>query len=280
MSKASEIKNIDERVVRFISESVKNKKKIGKNKFQVTISDLNMKIDELHGSNKLLSDELEIYKNNITSIQLQLQSKIIENENTSHKLKDALIFSDECKQKLEEMSFTNSDTVKKLEKEIQNLSKSIEKYSDLLEIERLESERKETIYNNLMDKHKTALCVIDKHTKDNERLQDSLSAFKSENSMHKSDLDKLHNEIPDIRVQVLNYKNENSQLRTQILKYIEENSQLRNELFEKDVLIDKMSAPELNLNTTLTLEPEATGSISTNLKQTNPKFRRGLKKRV
>jgi chromosome segregation ATPase len=226
----------DSKVVEFITKASNKAKNIGHNKYQLTIIDLTSEIDSQKETITNQNEEIQMYKNNVTSVQMQLQEKNLQMNDLDVKMKDALSLIEEYKTKLSLYTSESGSNLERLQNENDNLHSSNSKLMTIIANANNKNDIECSKYTELLNRHQTSLSILEKKNKENEELNEQLRKFSQEQSLYKSENVKLQDEIKSIRTQVSNYKNENSLLRTQI--------------FEKEFLLKEWEQNEVRVQET------------------------------
>jgi chromosome segregation ATPase len=264
--------NLDEKVVDFVKNASKKPKSVGHNKYQVIIENLNNELNTKTMNIKALEEEIQLYKNNITTVQMQLQEKLLQNNDLTTNLREALSLIEDFKSRLIELDTSTSMTIRTTQEENDILKLTNKDLIDLISTTTNKHEIEMKQYLELVDNHKTAMCVIEKKTKDHETLNKNFQEVSKEHCLYKSETEKLQDELKTLRHQVQNYRNENSILRTQI--------------FEKDYLLKKVNNKKEETeceNETANESETNVDVVNTEIEQPPPavtiKVRRGLNSR-
>lgn len=203
----------------FIKTAGKTKRG-GHNRFQVEIVQLNTTIDDLKDSIKIKDDELELFKKNFVSLQLQNTN----NNNNTAKLTDCLdkLTNENATllKKIENINNMNVYLISNLEKEKQVLLN--EKDDNLKQISCNMSENKSLLfrYNDIKVKYQNSLIALQQKT-------DTLSNVESVNTITKTEL----NLLKELN---LTHTKEMDNIKKELIIAYSDISSLKIDLFEKD----------------------------------------------
>ena len=218
---------MNDKVIDFLLKVNSKGKKFEQNKYQLIIDDLHIDINDFKNEIENKNQEIELYKNNITSMQIELQ-KTMTDTCQLEKLHDQNI----CNHKVyiessDIILLNNNKTIKKMEEEILELSLSNNKLSNLLETLSKDYTTSQKELGTISHQLKNTLFLLDSKLSMLDCINDKCKDAYQENSMFKEYNLKLENELSFIKIETNRYKNENSILRTNI--------------FDKDIIIKKVN---------------------------------------
>jgi chromosome segregation ATPase len=207
----------------FISNASSRCKTFGHNKFQIQLQEANSNIESLQQIIKDKDNEVELFKNNIKSFQIQFQEKNI----------DAL----HLKQELE--NYKNNLEIVTFDLNKLNLDKNVDetsltnKYNNLHDekihllytISQVYKTNNETIekYNELKSKYQTTLDLLEKKSNEYSKITSDFTDSVNELNLFKELNLKQEKDIDIVKQELFQSKNETSVLKSQ--------------LFEKDILL-------------------------------------------
>jgi chromosome segregation ATPase len=210
----------------FVSNASSRSKPFGHNKFQVQLLEANSKIESLEQLIKGKDSELELFKNNIRSFQLQFQEKNIEilqlkQNMNNYKNNLELVTFDLNKLNVDKTSDKTSLTNK-----CDNLH---DENTHLLNtITQLHKTNNETLekYNDLKLKYQTTLDLLEKKSNEYTTVTSDYTDSVNELNLLKELNLKQEKDIETIKQQLFQSKNETSVLKSQ--------------LFEKDISLGEL----------------------------------------
>jgi hypothetical protein len=210
----------------FVLNASSRSKPLGHNKFQVQLLEANFKIESLEQIIKDKDSELELFKNNIRSFQLQFQDKDIEilqlkqdMENYKNNL-DIVTFD------LNKLNTDKTLDETSLINKYDNLyAENIQMFNTINQLNKTNNDTLEK-YNDLKSKYQTTLELLEK--KSNEYIiviSDYTDSVNQLNLLKELNL-KQEKDIETIKQQLFQSKNETSVLKSQ--------------LFEKDISLGEL----------------------------------------
>ena len=210
----------------FVSNASSRSKPFGHNKFQVQLLEANSKIESLEQIIKDKDSELELFKNNIRSFQVQFQDKNIE----ILQLKQDI---EKYKNNLEIVTFDfNKLNVDKTSDETSLTNKCDNLHDEnihlLNTISQLHKTNNETLekYNDLKSKYQTTIDLLEKKSNEYTGFISNYTDSVNELNLLKELNLKQEKDIETIKQQLFQSKNETSVLKSQ--------------LFEKDISLGEL----------------------------------------
>lgn len=199
------------------TENNTNKKIIGHNRYQLEIQDLKTQIELLNNSCKIKDEELALFKDNLTSMQIDLQNKksdidksVIENNNllNENQLLD---------KKITNILNMNRFLIKNLEKEKDTLLQEKSEYLKHLQDITKTKNTLQFKYDDLKVKYQQTSQLLEVKTNDYIQLQDNHTKLIKESNLLK-ELNNIHqNEINNVKNELCKSKDNNSILKRTIL---------------------------------------------------------------
>lgn len=221
-------------------------RKFSHNKFQLEIEDLNNIINGLKVQNANKDSELDLFKTNIRTIQLQLQEKtqiinelsesLLKERNTITKLQDEIL-ENKTKLNLEKNNLDN------LNKDLSNTNVELikDKTELLINLENITNK-----YNELNDVYKNLLINFNQKTNNYQKLEISLKESNDQVNLYKEKAELMQTEITIMKSTLVAHVNEINGLKEQIASQICVLPEPEKENLEEPVLIN--SAPILSKN--------------------------------
>jgi chromosome segregation ATPase len=210
----------------FVSNASSRSKPLGHNKFQVQLLEANSKIESLEQIIKDKDSELELFKNNIRSFQLQFQEKNIEILQLKQNMNN-------YKNNLEIVTFDlNKLNVDKTSDETSLTNKCDNLHHEnthlLNTINQLHKTNNETLekYNDLKSKYQITLDLLEKKSNEYTTVTSDYTDSVNELNLLKELNLKQEKDIETIKQQLFQSKNETSVLKSQ--------------LFEKDISLGEL----------------------------------------
>jgi hypothetical protein len=216
-----------EKIIEFVRNASSKNKTVGHNKYQNTISNLQRELDNQKTIISNQNEELQLFRNNITSTQLQLQEKIILINELQKQVDEITQSNNDLNNQITDLNIQYKTDIDNLINDNKILkddnsqlmkinSQSYQKYNE-----------DSNIYIDFKQKYQNITDILDTKIKQNEDLESTVYQLVTENSMYKDTNSKLQTEVNSIKAQLVQYKNENSILKTNI--------------FEKDFLLKQQS---------------------------------------
>ena len=202
------------------TSNLKSDRKFFHNKFQLQIEDQNKLITNLKNQNSDKDGELELFKNNIRTIQLQLQEKtqiinnlsesLLKERNTIVKLQNDIL-ENKNKFNLEKENFENVNTIlcnnnNQLIKDKEEMSANLENITNK--------------YDNLNEVYKNTLNNFNEKTNNYHKLELSLKQSNDQANLHKENMILMQNEINTLKETLLVNIKEVERLKDQLASQI------------------------------------------------------------
>lgn len=214
----------------FLEQVNSTQKKLGHNKLQFQIDELQAEIERLKRGDVEKEMKLTLFKKNISTLQTQSQQRLEE----ITRLKDLL---DNNPQVIESKSIQAQldDTINQ-KKELQSIIDEKEsaisiqsKKNDELNSKNIELESKNSSLQNELD---TIKAHLDTLTKDYNDSQNKITELESQVHLKTNNSDSIINELEELRKELITYKSNNQDLQDQLKLKEDQQSSLNIQLQE------------------------------------------------
>lgn len=241
---------------------------LANNKYQLQIIDLNININELTLKLNSITEENNLFKNNI----IVLQSQNLTKDNLINNLlsEQAILHSDnfDVNIKIKEKESSSQIFYHQVVKTIENLIVLNNSLQDKIDLYIEKNKQQSIKYNQIKTKYQNTLCKLEENNIEYNNIIDK----------NKTNIDEL-NLYKELN---LSNVNDNNTLRVKISNHIDEITNLNNRIFDKDNYLKSMHKKYINekpINNTL-INNELIDTIIEPIKLNIPikmSFKRGIK---
>lgn len=214
----------------FIKSASAKEKVIGHNKYQLQIKDLQLNMERLENELNIKNNEIDLFKENLTSLQLQNQELNIKNSELKLKLESEIesksnsyMVKNTPEMKIEEPSYNSTSTLLEENSQFQTIISELQYNYDIL------SQK----YSDLKQKYQSSLNTIEDNIFNINTLNSLIKTTDNKLKLHEELCKTKDNEINTLKQAILKLNNDTSELKTIIfekdshLKQIVRNNHLR-----------------------------------------------------